>query len=114
MLTHALDPIPEDLPPREALARAALADPLVGPTPERARRIAAECQTQRAEALVVSRIPGASHCAREGTMMEHQVQSALGRPSLQLADPRVADLLLPALETRLQALMEAARYRRNR
>ena len=31
MFTHALDLIPEDLPPLEALARTALADPMVGP-----------------------------------------------------------------------------------
>src|ERR1035437_6078731 len=39
MFTHALDLIPADLPPLEALARPALADPVVGPTPNRAPRI---------------------------------------------------------------------------
>ena len=65
MFTHALDLIPENLPPLEALARTALADPMVGPTSDRAMRIVRECQAGHAEAVVVSRIPGASHCARE-------------------------------------------------
>ena len=41
MFCHALDPIPTDLPPMEALARMALADPMVGPAADRAERIAA-------------------------------------------------------------------------
>ena len=74
MFTHALDLIPEDLPPLEALARTALADPMVGPTADRAARIVRECQAGRAEAVVVSRIPGASHCAREGEIIREIVR----------------------------------------
>ena len=37
LFCHALDPIPEDLPPMEALARMALADPMVGSPVDRAR-----------------------------------------------------------------------------
>ena len=33
LFSHALDPIPEDLAPMEALARSALADPMVGSPP---------------------------------------------------------------------------------
>ena len=44
MFAHALDLIPEDLPPMEALARTALADPMVGPTQDRAARIVRECR----------------------------------------------------------------------
>ena len=47
MFTHALDLIPENLPPLEALARTALADPMVGPTADRAARIVRECQASR-------------------------------------------------------------------
>ena len=36
LFCHALDPIPEDLPPMEALARMALADPMVGSPVDRA------------------------------------------------------------------------------
>jgi len=42
MFCHALDPIPTDLPPLEALARMALADPMVGSAVDRAKRICAE------------------------------------------------------------------------
>ena len=39
MFCHALDPIPTNLPPLEALARMALADPMVGSAVDRAERI---------------------------------------------------------------------------
>ena len=58
MFTHALDPIPEDLPPMEALARTALADPMVGSTQDRAGRIMADCRACRAEAVVISQDSG--------------------------------------------------------
>jgi hypothetical protein len=112
MFTHALDLIPEDLPPLEALARTALADPMVGPTRDRARRIVADCRTGRAEAVVVSRIPGASHCAREGPIIREVVRASLGIPTLELEVPPISDALLPTLASRLQALMETARARR--
>ena len=66
MFCHALDPIPTDLPPLEALARMALADPMVGSAVDRAERICADIRRFGAEAVVISRIPGASHCAMEG------------------------------------------------
>ena len=44
----------------------ALADPMVGPASERAERICRDAGAVGAEAMVVSRIPGASHCASEG------------------------------------------------
>jgi hypothetical protein len=112
MFTHALDLIPEDLPPLEALARTALADPMVGSTVERAGRIVAECRAFRAEAVVVSRIPGASHCAREGAIIREVMQQTLGLPTIELEIPPICDAMLPALGSRLQALMETARARR--
>ncbi len=112
MFAHALDLIPEDLPPFEALARTALADPMVGSTLERARRIVADCQLFGAEAVVVSRIPGASHCAREGAIIREAVRRELGLPTIELEIPSVCDAMLPALGSRLQALMETARARR--
>jgi hypothetical protein len=113
MFSHALDLIPEDLPPFEALARTALADPMVGSTAERAARIVAECRAYRAEAVVVSRIPGASHSAREGEIIREAVQKELGIPSIELEIPHVCDAMLPTLGSRLQALMETARGRRS-
>lgn len=112
MFSHALDLIPEDLPPFEALARVALADPMVGPAQDRARRIMAECRHFRAEAVVVSRIPGASHCAWEGASIRQQVAAELGLPTVEIEVPPVSDALLPALGTRLQAVIEIARERR--
>jgi hypothetical protein len=109
MFTHALDPIPEDLPPFEALARVALADPMVGSARQRARRIVAECRAARAQAVVVARIPGASHCAREGAVIREYVRQELQIPSIELEIPPVCDAMVPTLLSRLQALMETAR-----
>jgi len=112
MFTHALDLIPEDVPPLDALARTALADPMVGPTSERAARIVRDCRAGRAEALVISRIPGASHCAREGEIIRETVRQELGIPTVEIEVASVCDALLPTLGTRLQALVETARARR--
>ncbi len=113
MFTHALDLIPEDVPGFEALARTALADPMVGSAHERTKRIVAECRANRAEAVVVARIPGASHCPWEGAVIRERVAEETGLPVIELEIPPVCDALLPALETRMQALMEIARSRRN-
>jgi len=112
MFTHALDLIPENLPPLEALARTALADPMVGPTADRAARIVRECLAGHAEAVVVSRIPGASHCAREGEIIREIVRQQIGIPVIELEIPPVCDAMLPNLGSRLQALFETARARR--
>ena len=113
MFSHALDLIPEDLPPLEALARAALADPMVGPAADRAARIVRECQAGRAEAVVVSRIPGASHCAREGEIILEMVRRKIGIPAIEMEIPPVCDAMKPTLGSRLQALVETAQARRN-
>lgn len=112
MFAHALDPIPEDLPPLEALARTALADPMAGATLDRARRIVADCRAWRAEAVVVSRIPGASHCAREGQIIRDTVRAELGLPSIELEVPPLCDSLQPTIASRIEALLETARARR--
>jgi hypothetical protein len=112
MITHALDLIPEETPPLQALACAALSDPMVGPTIERAARIARECQAGRAEAVVISRIPGASHCAREGEIIRSCLRQQIGLPAIELEIPPLSDAMLPALGSRLQALIETAKSRR--
>jgi hypothetical protein len=111
---HALDQIPEDLPPMEALARMALADPMVGPSADRAARIVVDARRLGAEGLVVSRIPGASHCAMEGTVIRRIVQDELGLPVVELEVPPVADPLWPTLKTRLDALVETVMAGRKR
>lgn len=109
---HALVEIPTDLPPLEALARVALADPMVGPTQDRAQLILDELRRLGAEALVVSRIPGASHCAREGAVIRDLVAAQAGLPTLEIEVPPLADAFLPALRSRLQALVETVKARR--
>jgi 2-hydroxyglutaryl-CoA dehydratase D-component len=108
MVGHALELIPEELPPLEALARIALADPMVGSAADRARHIVAECQAFGAEAVVISRIPGASHCAWEGVLIQQFVRERLALPTIELEVPPVADSLVPNLRSRLEALIETA------
>jgi benzoyl-CoA reductase/2-hydroxyglutaryl-CoA dehydratase subunit BcrC/BadD/HgdB len=112
LFCHALDPIPIDLPPMEALARMALADPMVGSAQDRGRRIADEIRRFGAEALVVSRIPGASHCAMEATILGETVRSQMDIPVLEIEVPSITDALRPNLRTRLEALVETVRESR--
>ncbi len=60
MFSHALDEIDETLEPMDALAKAALADPMIGPARDRAERICREAGTFGAEAIVISRSRGKS------------------------------------------------------
>jgi benzoyl-CoA reductase/2-hydroxyglutaryl-CoA dehydratase subunit BcrC/BadD/HgdB len=112
LFCHAIEPIPEDLEPLEALARAALADPMVGSPADRAQRIAREIATLGAEALVISRIPGASHCAWEGSIIGAEVRQRCGIPVLEIEVPPVTDSIEPSLRTRLEALLETAQENR--
>jgi benzoyl-CoA reductase/2-hydroxyglutaryl-CoA dehydratase subunit BcrC/BadD/HgdB len=113
LFSHALDQIPEDLPPLEALARMAQADPMVGPSADRAARIVHDARQFGAEAVVVSRIPGASHCALEGTVIRQIVEKTLDLPVVELEVPTVADPMWPTLQTRISALVEMVINRRN-
>ena len=112
MISHALDAIAVDLPPMEALARAALADPMVGSAMDRADRICADIGRYGAEALVISRIPGASHCAMEAELIGEAVRERIGIPILEIEVPSLADAVEPTLRTRLEALVETASERR--
>lgn len=112
MFGHALDEIPEDLPPLEALARMALADPMAGSAADRADRVCRDAQAFGAEAVVVSRIPGASHCAFEGTVIAEAVRARLGLPVVEIEVPPVSDSLSATLRTRLEALVETVRAKR--
>jgi len=112
MFAHALDPIPTNLDPMEALARTALADPMVGPSADRAERICKDIQHFGAEAVVISRIPGASHCALEGRVIGQAVQDRLGLPVLEIEIPPLTDAMSPAIRTRLEALVETVKEKR--
>jgi hypothetical protein len=114
LFTHALDAIPEDLPPLEALARMALADPMVGSSADRAERICADIRKLGAEAVLISRIPGASHCALEGEVIGEIVQDKFDIPVLEIEVPPVVDSMRPTVRTRLEALVETIKARRKR
>ena len=106
MFCHALDEIPEDLPPLEALARTALADPMVGSSSERAERICRDIREYGADAVIISRIPGASHCALEGKIIGDIIRRHCDIPVLELEIPPVIDALQASLHTRMEALVE--------
>ena len=112
LFCHAIEEIPEDLPPMEALARTALADPMVGPARDRARRICEDAVLFGAEAVVIARIPGASHCAFEGSVIREAVALQTGLPVTEVEIPPLSDAMVPALRTRLEAGIEAALARR--
>ena len=114
LFCHALDLIPEDLPPMEALARMVLADPMVGSPVDRAKRICEDMVRFGSEAVVISRIPGASHCALEGAMIAEVVRTQLGVPVAEIEVPPITDALEPTLRTRLEALIETATEKRQR
>lgn len=112
LFMHALDEIPMNIPPLEALARTALADPMVGPSHERASRIIRDARRFGAEGVLISRIPGASHCASEGAVIAQAVKRELGLPVLEIEVPPVLDSMEQSLRNRIQALVEAIHSRR--
>ena len=112
LFTHALDEIPEDISPLEALARAALADPMIGSAEQRAARICHDAGLFGAEAVIISRIPGASHCALESAVIADRVSSELDLPVVEIEVPPLCDAMMPTLRTRIEALVEVARSRR--
>jgi benzoyl-CoA reductase/2-hydroxyglutaryl-CoA dehydratase subunit BcrC/BadD/HgdB len=112
LFSHALDQIPEDLPPLEALAQMALADPMVGSSLDRAERICADIEKYGAEAVMISRIPGASHCALEGRTIVETVQGRFDIPVVEIEVPPVIDSMQPTVRTRLEALVETVESRR--
>jgi len=112
MFAHAIDEIPTDVEPIEALARMALADPMVGPTADRAARVCGDIRRFGSEAVVVSRIGGASHCAMEGAVIADIISSELGLTVLEIEVPPLIDSMQPTLSTRLEALVETVRQQR--
>lgn len=112
LFCHALDPIPEDIPPMEALARMALADPMVGSARDRADRIVRDIKRFGSEAVIVSKIPGASHCAQEGFVIAEMVREHCDIPVLEIEVPPLCDSLKASLTTRLEALVETVKQQR--
>lgn len=114
LFCHALDAIPTDIEPMEALARMALADPMVGSPVDRAERICRDVGRFGAEAVVISRIPGASHCGLEGLVIGEIVRRRLGIPVAEVEVPPLTDSIEPSLRTRLEALIETVAENRKR
>ncbi|MHB1457102.1 MAG: 2-hydroxyacyl-CoA dehydratase [Armatimonadota bacterium] len=112
LFSHALDQIREDIDPLEALARMALADPMVGVASDRASRICRDIGEFEAEAVIISRIPGASHCAVEGSIIKDVVSSRCGIPVVEIEVPPITDSMLPSIITRIEALIERGREQR--
>jgi len=102
MFTHALAPLDENAPPLRSLAAMALQDPMAAPTSARMWMCVEEVQRLGAKGIIVSRIPGASHCAFEAAALERM--TAL--PVLEIEVAPVTDPYAPALVTRLQAFVE--------
>ena len=96
------------------LARMALADPMVGSARGRARRICRDIEQFRSEAVIISRIPGASHCALEGAVIKEAIQAVFKIPVIEIEVPSVSDTFQASLRTRLGALMETAKAQRER
>jgi benzoyl-CoA reductase/2-hydroxyglutaryl-CoA dehydratase subunit BcrC/BadD/HgdB len=113
LFRHALMTIPEDKPPLEALAETALRDPMIGTAQYRARIVIDEARRYGAEGVIVSEIPGASHCATEGAVIRQEVERALGLPVLEIAVPPMSDASIGQLATRFEGLFEIIRSRRD-
>jgi benzoyl-CoA reductase/2-hydroxyglutaryl-CoA dehydratase subunit BcrC/BadD/HgdB len=114
LFTHALDVIPQDIHPIDALAQMALADPMVGSSFDRAHRVCTDIRKFGAEAVIISRIPGASHCAMEGQVINEIVKEKFDIPVLEIEIPPVTDSMRPTLHTRLEALVETIKARRKK
>lgn len=114
LFTHALDLIPVDMPPIKALACMALADPMAGPSEGRASRVCRDIARFGSEAVLISKIPGASHCALESSLIKEAIRSRFDIPVVEIEVPPISDALQLSLEARLAALIEAARARKKR
>jgi len=62
--------------------------------------------------VLVSRIPGASHCALEGAVIARVVREELAIPVVEIEVPPVTDSMRPTVRTRLEALVETVKARR--
>jgi len=106
MFTHALELIPEDIDPFDALARMVLSDPMVGPAEDRCKHIIREALKYRVDAVVIVRIPGASHCAWECKSMSEKLKAILRIPVLDVEVPTLVNSIESTLKSRLEAISE--------
>ena len=111
LFSHALDMIPENIPPLDALAQMALADPMAGSSIDRAQRICDDIVRYGSEAVLISRIPGASHCTLEGEIISQIIRENFDIPVLEIEVPPVTDSMRSTVQTRLEALVETVKAR---
>ena len=110
LFCHALDTIPEDLPPMEALARTALADPMVGSPADRAERICARRAAVRGPRRSSFRgFPVPATAAWKAALIGQIVRRQCGVPVMEIEVPPITDALEPTLRTRLEALIETVK-----
>jgi benzoyl-CoA reductase/2-hydroxyglutaryl-CoA dehydratase subunit BcrC/BadD/HgdB len=112
LFRHALIPIPEDRPPLIALAETALRDPMTGPAEDRAALVVEEAVRYRAEGILVSAIPGASHSATEGLVIRRRAARGLDIPVCEITVPPLSDSSIGQLATRFEGFFEIIRGRR--
>jgi hypothetical protein len=106
MFTHALDEIPEDIPPIDALALIALSDPMTADSSVRAHRIVNDIKKFGSEAVIISKIPGASHCAFEGKIISDIIKRECNIPVIEIEVPPLADAFMLNIKTKIEALKE--------
>lgn len=114
MFAHAIAPVPILPDPLSGLALSVLSDPMTGPSGQRAALIASECRKYNAEGVIVSRIPGASHCAYEGSVIKEEIGRELDIPVIEVEIPAVCDAYTAPLRNRLEALAETIIMRREK
>ena len=112
LFRHALLHIPEDKSPLEALAETALRDPMIGPAAGRAAIVIEEARRYKAEGVIVSAIPGASHSASEGLIIREEVGRVLGLPVLEIVVPPLADSSIGQLAVRFEGFFDLIKSRR--
>ncbi|MBF0252457.1 MAG: 2-hydroxyacyl-CoA dehydratase [Candidatus Omnitrophica bacterium] len=112
LFTHALDLIPTDVNPLDALARTALADPMACSANDRAKRICRDIKLYNSEAVIISRIPGASHCALEGSIIKDMISLELNIPVIEIEVSPISDSFHQQIKTRITTLVETVKGNR--
>lgn len=108
MFTHALDEIPENISPIDALALAAMSDPMTTDSASRAERIVKDIRIFGSEAVIISKIPGASHCAFEGGIIGDIIKRELNIPVTEIEVPPLIDGVMINIKTKIEVLREIA------
>ena len=57
--------------------------------------------------------PRPLHCAHEGKRISEQVSQKLSVPCIEIEIPSLTDAFAPALRTRIEALVETAKAKKN-